>query len=239
MNISYLPSGETSLLLEFKKEISEEVNQKIRKLEIAINKANINGIIEIIPAYCSLKIDYNPLNISQSKLIDKINSLKNNISDLDIEKPEVVEIPTLYRGEDIEYVAKYNNLSVKEVIEIHSSKVYLIYMLGFITGFPYLGGMSEKIATPRLENPRTKIKKGSVGIADSQTGIYPLDTPGGWRIIGKTPLNLFDPKNKNPFLLEAGNYVKFKPIDKKEFNKIKYKMENNSYKVNSYPKDVK
>ena len=237
MELKYLPSGEDGLLIQFEKKISEKVNQQVRKLEIALKKSNIPGITDMIPTYCSLKIDYNPMKISYKKLIDKIKEIKNNISNMDIDKPFVIEIPTLYNGIDLEFVAEYNNITIDEVIYIHSSKEYLIYMLGFTPGFPYLGGMSEKISTPRLENPRSKIQGGSVGIAGLQTGIYPVDTPGGWRIIGKTPLKLFDTGRENPFLLESGNYLKFISINKKEYEKIEEKIKNNNYEIKKYYRD--
>lgn len=123
-------------------------------------------------------------------------------------------------GIDIKNVASYNNLTVDEVIKIHTSREYLIYMLGFTPGFPYLGGMDERIATPRLEVPRTKIYGGSVGIAGSQTGVYPIDSPGGWQIIGRTPLKLYDENREEQILLRAGDFIKFVPITLDEFIEI-------------------
>jgi len=138
----------------------------------------------------------------------------------------------LYGGEygpDLEFVAQYNKLSVEEVIKIHTEKEYFIYMLGFSPGFPYLGGMSDKIATPRLEKPRIKVSEGSVGIAGGQTGIYPINSPGGWQIIGRIPVKLFEIKEKFPFLLKSGDYLKFYPINQKEFKEIKKKVEEGNY----------
>jgi len=234
VELKYLPSGEDAILIQFEKKISEKINQQVRRLEIALKKSNIQGITDMIPTYCSLKIDYSPVKINYEKLIDKIKDVKNNISNMDIDKPHVIEIPTLYNGIDLEFVAEYNNITVDEVINIHTSREYLIYMLGFAPGFPYLGGISEKISTPRLENPRSKIQGGSVGIAGSQTGIYPVDIPGGWRIIGKTPLKLFDTGRGNPFLLESGNYLKFISIKKKEYEKIDKKIKNNNFEIKKY-----
>ena len=147
---------------------------------------------------------------------------------------EIVEIPVFYGGElgpDLDFVANYNQLSSEEVVKIHSSEEYLIYMIGFTPGFPYVGGMSEKIATPRLQTPRTKIPAGSVGIAANQTGIYPVESPGGWQLIGRTPLQLFDYRKENPFLLDAGHYLSFKPIDQSEFNKISEEVLKGTYQV--------
>ncbi|MBO1911088.1 5-oxoprolinase subunit PxpB, partial [Microvirga sp. 3-52] len=118
-------------------------------------------------------------------------------------------------GPDLEYVAKSNNLSIEEVIQIHSENEYLVYMIGFAPGFPFLGGMDKRIATPRKETPRLTIPSGSVGIAGKQTGVYPLETPGGWQIIGRTPLDLFLPDMSPPTLLEAGDKIRFMPVSAK------------------------
>lgn len=238
MNFEYLISGENSITLEVGNEISEDINQQVRMMTIAIEQSDIKGVIELIPTYRSLKIDYDPCQIKYNALVEAIKTLQDNLSTLDIERPEVIEIPVLYKGPDLEYVSEHNNISKDEVIKIHSSQEYLIYMLGFTPGFPYLGGMSEKIATPRLEQPRAKIDAGSVGIAGCQTGIYPIESPGGWQLIGKTPLKLFDNNRENPFLLASGNYLKFVPIDQQTFDKIKVQVDQNDYQVKTYLKDV-
>ena len=235
----YLQAGDQALNMEFGNEISQEINRKIRAITLAIEREKIEGIVEVVPTYRSLMIHYDPLEIEYKKLVGTLKKLESNLANIDLPAPEVIEIPTLYGGEygpDIENVAKHNQLSVKEVIKIHTSKEYLIYMLGFTPGFSYLGGMDQRIATPRLQSPRTKIPGGSVGIAGEQTGIYPIDSPGGWQLIGRTPLNLFDPKDKDPILLKAGNYVAFKPIDEEEYKKIEEEIENGAYRCYRYPK---
>jgi inhibitor of KinA len=137
-----------------------------------------------------------------------------------------VSIPVCYGGEygpDLEYVARHHNLTPEEVISIHSEGEYLAYMIGFAPGFPFLGGLSEKIATPRRPSPRTSIPAGSVGIAGMQTGVYPISTPGGWQLIGQTPVKLFLPKQNPPSLLQAGDIVKFEPISKEEYQEMQAK----------------
>lgn len=235
----YLQAGDQALNIEFGNEISQEINRKIRAMTLAIEREKIEGIVEIVPTYRSLMVHYKPLQIEYEKLIGILKKLESNLKNIDLPAPEVIEIPTLYGGEygpDIENVAKHNKLSIKEVIKIHTSKEYLIYMLGFTPGFSYLGGMDQRIATPRLQSPRTKIPGGSVGIAGEQTGIYPIDSPGGWQLIGRTPLNLFDPEKKDPILLKAGNYVAFKPIDEEEYKKMKKEVEKGTYSCHRYPK---
>ena len=151
-----------------------------------------------------------------------------------------MEIPVLYGGEygpDLNYVAEYNHLTPEEVVRIHTSAEYLIYMLGFTPGFSYMGGMDERIATPRLESPRVLIPAGSVGIAGKQTGIYPIDSPGGWQLIGRTPVKLYDAHRDNPILLDAGLHVKFIPVDKSEFQRIESRIEQGRYHCHTYVKE--
>lgn len=221
MNIS--PSGDSAIVICFGEKISELLNLKVRSLKLAIERQEVIGIIEMTPTYCSLMIHYNPLLIGYEHLIKKVSEINENLEEIDLPKPSIIDIPTLYGGEygpDIENVARHNNLSTEEVIQIHASRAYQIYMLGFTPGFPYLGGMDERIATPRLATPRTKIVGGSVGIAGSQTGIYPIDSPGGWQIIGRTPLALYDPKCDEPILLKAGETIRFIPIDQETYDRM-------------------
>ena len=164
-----------------------------------------------------------------------------SLSSIPIPPPTVIEIPVLYGGEmgpDIENVAEHNHKTVEEVIKIHTSEEYLIYMIGFIAGFPYLGGMSKEIATPRLKSPRVKIEGGSVGIAGEQTGIYPVASPGGWQLIGRTPLKLYDADREKPVLLEAGQYIKFAAVTEEEYKMIEKEVEDGTYKYVVYDKEV-
>ena len=220
--ISFAPRGDNSIQITFGNEIKDEINQEIRKYLFALEKENVPGIIETIPSYCHLNVLYDGEKYYYEEILDGLYKIKEDFSEIDIPEARVVEIPVVYGGEygpDLENVAKHNNLSPEEVIKIHSSEKYLIYMLGFTPGFPYLGGMNEKIATPRLREPREKIWAGSVGIAGNQTGIYPIESPGGWQIIGRTPLKLFDINRKPEILLRAGDYISFYPISIEEFNK--------------------
>ena len=227
----FLYAGDSSIVIEFGNEISKDINRELRNLTDALDNLNYDFIREIVPTYRSIIIHYDSLKISFEKLKEKIIEAGNTKRDSEEKKINIVEIPVLYgeeAGPDLEEVAKHNGLSIEDVIKIHSSGEYLIYMLGFTPGFPYLGGMDEKIATPRLAKPRLKIPAGSVGIAGSQTGIYPMESPGGWQLIGKTPLDLFDPQSEDPFLLNAGDYIRFIPITKEEYDSvIRDKMEVN------------
>ncbi len=224
INMKLLLLGDSAVSAQFGEEICPEINQQVTALRDALEEAaakgEIQGLGEMVPTYCALLINYNPLVLSYDELSAKLEELSQGLvvkSDTD---RQVVEIPVAYGGEygpDLAEVAAAHGMTEQQVIDIHSQPEYPIYMLGFVAGFPYLGGMSEKIATPRKESPRLKIEAGSVGIAGSQTGIYSVESPGGWQIIGRTPLKLYDTDREQPVLLSAGQYIKFKPISGAEY----------------------
>lgn len=219
----FLIVGDTGLLIEFGDKIDPEINQKVQKLFIALEKIGVDGITEAMPTYRSILIFYDPSKITFERIKEKILAIENRVTDMVIPPPKVVEIPVIYGeeyGPDLEFVAQHNGLTPEEVIDIHTSGTYLIYMLGFTPGFPFLGGLSERLFTPRLKTPRALVPAGSVGIANNQTGIYPIDSPGGWQIIGRTPIKLYNPRHENPILLKAGNYIKFKKITDAEYRKL-------------------
>jgi inhibitor of KinA len=219
----FLLAGDKGLLVEFGVAIDPEINQKVRQIFLSIEKAPIEGVTEVIPTYRSILIFYDPFTTGPKIVEKEILGREDKLDEQEIPPPETIEIPVVYGedfGPDLEFVASHNNLSPEEVIEIHTSGTYLIYMLGFTPGFPFLGGLSEELFTPRLENPRQLVPAGSVGIANNQTGVYPIDSPGGWRLIGKTPVKLYEPKRSPPILLKAGNYIRFRSISKKEFQEI-------------------
>ncbi|MDP0489033.1 MAG: 5-oxoprolinase subunit PxpB [Fusobacterium sp. JB020] len=225
--MKFLKAGDSSLVIELGNEISPIINFKLKKITEFLDNANIKGIKDLLPTYRSIIVYYNPLIVSfeEIKEIVEINCNFEHENTENIEK-EIVEIPVVYGGEyglDLENIAAHNNLTTEEVIKIHTSGEYLVYMLGFTPGFPYLGGMDKKIATPRLKEPRTKIPAGSVGIAGEQTGVYPIESPGGWQLLGRSPLDFFNPNSEKPFLLKAGQYIKFVAITEEEYLKLKGK----------------
>lgn len=219
-NIKILPSGDSAVLIRFGSVISEELNREVRKLSAQLTAEKIKGIIELIPSYSDLTLLYNPLIVSFKTIYKTIETMLEETREPEEMHERILEIPVCYEasmGTDLEEVSRHTGLGTEEIIQIHSSATYRVYLLGFTPGFPYLGGMKKQIACPRKSNPRQSIPAGSVGIAGNQTGIYPIDSPGGWQIIGRTPLRLFDPGRKDIFLFRAGDRIRFRPIDKEEF----------------------
>jgi len=220
-----MPFGDTALVVELGNAISLEANSKVLALNEAVLKAKIEGIEEIVTTYRSLLIRYNPLKTTYEQLAFHIKDIAQVLEkkSLEIEGKKII-VPVAYGGEygpDLSYVAKHHGLSEGQVVKLHSGREYRVYMIGFVAGFPYLGEVPDEIATPRLETPRLKVPAGSVGIAEKQTGIYPCEAPGGWRVIGRTPVKIFDPQQEPPALIKPGDRVKFKPISKKEFEIIR------------------
>ena len=230
----FLLGGDKALYIELGSSIDRGVNRQIKRLVRSIDEASIPGVIDLAPTYCSILVYYDPLRIAVDDLQRRLTSLSQSTTQESSEVARVVEVPSLYGGEygpDLDFVASHNNLSQEEVIGIHTGSDYLVYMLGFNPGFPYLGGMSERVATPRLSTPRVKIPAGSVGIAESQTGVYPLDSPGGWRLIGRTPVPMFDPNRDPPAIAQAGDYVRFVSIDKARYQELEDQVKAGAYQV--------
>lgn len=227
-----LTAGDSALLIEFEQKISPEINAQITAFVHLLKEQHIEGVTDLIPAFASLLINYDPRVIGYKELKGRVEELlKIEVSE-ETTEARVFEIPVCYGGKygpDIENIAQHAGLSQQEIIDIHCSKDYLIYMLGFLPGFVYLGGLDERIHTPRLANPRISIPAGSVGIAASQTGIYPLNSPGGWQLLGMTPVKTYDPEREVPILVEAGDYIRFVPVTEDEFLEIKKQVDEGTY----------
>ena len=216
-----VPVGDQAVSVMFEEKIDLKVNQKVQKLHRFLKEHKIQGIRESIPSYCSLLIFYDPLQISYKKVTSIVKKVKDDMHDIDHQNNRMIEIPVVYGGkygEDLETVAVYAGMSQEEVIQIHTEPVYYVYQIGFLPGFPYLGGLDPRIHAPRLANPRLEIPAGSVGIGGEQTGIYPLASPGGWQLIGRTPLALYQKDREPPVLLQAGDRVKFVRIREEDAN---------------------
>lgn len=238
LDFTFKIAGDRSVLVEFGDEIDEQTNRSVRFLAELIDSSQLKGVNETILGYTNLLINYDPVDITYEQLKKRIITLIKKIDRFEPQEENVIEIPVLYGSEwgpDLSDVAEFNNLTEEEVIHIHTEPSYLVYFLGFTPGFPFLGGMSEKIITPRLSNPRTRIRAGSVGIANNQTGIYPVSSPGGWRLIGHTPIPLYAPKKEWPFLLSPGDKLKFKAITKEEYAEIVNRLQKNEYNIVNEP----
>ncbi|MCL6588123.1 MAG: 5-oxoprolinase subunit PxpB [Anoxybacillus sp.] len=237
LNYEFIPLSENALIIKFGDQINYDIHRRVRQFINYFTDHHIEGIIEVVPAYTTVTVYYDPIqfvkNLNRKSHIEVLpfericTVLKNILSSLEsvnISHGNEVVIPVCYGGEfgpDLEFVAHHNGLTPEDVIQIHSGAEYLVYMIGFAPGFPYLGGMPEQIATPRRSSPRLKIPAGSVGIAGMQTGVYPIETPGGWQLIGRTPLPLFVPENNPPTLLQAGDRIRFRAISRQEYDEWK------------------
>ena len=228
MNYPILPCGDCAVTVQVGYEISEETNRKVVSLMRTLAEAAIPGLRELVPSYSAVCVHYDPEQISYEQLLERLNDLEIKELSSESASQKIVEIPVCYGGEygpDLAFVAERNGLSPEEVIAIHSGGTYLVYMLGFLPGFAYMGGMDERIATPRLASPRAKIPAGSVGIAGGQTGIYPLASPGGWQLIGRTPVKMFAMEGETgKFALSAGDRVKFVPISEEQYREMEGKV---------------
>jgi inhibitor of KinA len=221
MKYKIFPLSDSAITIDFGNVIDEKTNDFVMKLYRFCSENPFIGMIEAMPAYASLTIFYDVLKVRKLNIEAKTafgfakKYLETNLQKVDnqfVTQFGLVNIPVIYDGEDLAFVAEYTQLSIEEVIKIHTSPIYRVYMMGFLPGFAYMGGLDARIATPRKATPRTKVPAGSVGIAGNQTGIYPSESPGGWQLIGRTELQLYTPKSPEITLLKAGDLVKFVKI---------------------------
>ncbi|MFD0589988.1 5-oxoprolinase subunit PxpB [Paenibacillus sp. GCM10027627] len=235
VQIQVEPLGDSCVLIRLGEGISEELHKRVMAFAASVEQKPFAGFIECVPAYASVAVHYNPLIVWKSRtgaeiahetIVETVAERLRPLAHLSIERTSggaegrIVEIPVCYGGEfgpDLEEVAKYCGMRPEETIKRHSDATYLVYMIGFAPGFPYLGGMPQSLAVPRRSTPRTRIPSGSVAIGGAQTGIYPVATPGGWHIVGRTPLMLFRPQQEPPTLLMAGDRIRFVPISARQF----------------------
>jgi KipI family sensor histidine kinase inhibitor len=203
------------MIIEWADEIDDRVNDRIHAFAQTLRRQNRPEITDLIPAYSSLVVCYDPIKIAHSQVYSQLEALLNTSRELESESSRLIEIPTRYGGEfgpDLGFICKRSGLSENQVISLHASATYRVYMLGFVPGFAYLGSVPLEIAAPRLESPRTRVPAGSVGVAGRQTGVYPVESPGGWRLIGRTEIEMFDPTQDPPTLLRPGDRVRFRVV---------------------------
>jgi inhibitor of KinA len=207
-----VPQGDRAILIQLGDEIDLDVNHRVHALDARLQLKPPAGVIETVPAYATILVHYDPLTLSTAQVTAWLKEGMEMAYEGQMLKPRRIEVPVRYGGEggpDLEAVAAYHKMSTDEVVRLHTSREYTVFMMGFTPGFPYMGTLDGKIAMPRLKTPRTRVAAGSVGIAEAQTGIYPIESPGGWQILGRTSLKLFDPEAAQPFLFAPGDRVQF------------------------------
>jgi inhibitor of KinA len=232
-----VPLGDAALLVNFEQKIEEAINSAIINLADAIRRADVEGVINVQPAYCSLAVKYDSRKLNFSSVEKIIHDCSDGIFiEKEKEEGKVWSIPVCYEPEfawDISDLSQFLKLSVDEIIELHTASLFRVFMMGFLPGFPYLGKLPQKLKCKRKDVPRKIVPAQSVGLAGEQTGIYPISAPGGWQIIGKTPIKIFDSSKRNPFLFKAGDSLKFNSISKKEFYSIEAEVESGTFNFNS------
>jgi inhibitor of KinA len=203
-------ASDQSLLVYLGEKIDLETHRRVLKLLRLLEAEPIPGLRNLHPGYNSILIVFDPLDQEHKNIEHTVATLLNRLDDAALSDPRTVEIPVIYDGPDLADVAQIHSISAARVVELHSQAIYTVYCLGFVPGFAYLGGLPAELATPRLESPRKKVPKGSVAIGGTQTGVYPFETPGGWRLIGRTPLEIFDPETAELSKLRIGDQVRFR-----------------------------
>jgi len=215
------PEGDSTLVIEFDERVDPVVNARAIRLADAIQYSGIAGIRDVVPTYRSVAVFFDPLRTSYKSLVDWVTRAASAVPEGVVEQSQtLIRVPVCYDedlGPDLLSVASLANLSINQVVALHASTIYRVFMLGFLPGFAYMGIVDERIRAPRRATPRPRVPRGSVGIAGAQTGVYPLDVPGGWQLIGRTPVRPFDPSRHEPFLFKPGDAVRFMPIDRSEY----------------------
>ena len=225
------PLGDRALLIRLGDTIDEKTDRLVRAVCARLESRRVASMIEVVPAFVSVTIHYEPSTVPNGddaaspyeRFAASVTAALVELGDEPLPPPRRMEIPVCYGGEygpDLDAVAQQHELTSDEVVRLHSGATYRVYMLGFAPGFAYLGGLPRSIATPRRDEPRTAVPAGTVGIGGNQTGIYPLTLPGGWQLIGRTPLRLFDAKREPPTLLTVGDLVTFRAIEQSEFDTL-------------------
>jgi KipI family sensor histidine kinase inhibitor len=216
----FQPASDQSLLIYFGEKIALDAHQRVRRLLSLLGSQPVAGVRNLQPAYCSLLVTFDVLKLSHGELEAILRGCLDRLDDTPLPEPRELEIPTCYGGEfgpDLNEAAALHGMTPSQAIELHASVTYLVYFLGFVPGFAYLGELPEALATPRLATPRRSVPIGSVGIAGNQTGVYPFATPGGWRLIGRTPIAMFRPDRSSMSFLSIGDRVRFAPISAGRF----------------------
>jgi inhibitor of KinA len=233
VNPRFLVSGDTAVIVEFGQRVDRDLSARVLRLSARVREAKIAGVTETVPTYRSLMVLHDPLEIDSACLIARLERLVHSGGGEPVER-KLWRIPACYEegyAPDLSDVAVRTGLSEDEIVNLHTTHVFHVYMLGFVPGFPYMGDLPDSLVLPRRTDPRVKVPAGSVAIAAGQTAIYPVESPGGWHLIGETPVRLFDLRLPRPALLSPGDKVSFIPITAAEFDEIRSAVESDSYRV--------
>jgi inhibitor of KinA len=218
-----VPAGDAAFTIEFAERIDPLVNAQAIALAGAVRAAAVIGVRDVVSTYRSVTVYFDPLKTEHRHLVARLETEARRPAGTVAPDGRLVRIPVCYGGAfgpDLSDVAAFGHVAEEEVIRLHASKPYRVFMLGFVPGFAYLGLVDDQIAAPRRRTPRVRVPSGSVGIAGAQTGVYPTETPGGWQLVGRTPIKPFDPSRREPFLMQPGDAVQFYPIDLAEFDRL-------------------
>lgn len=217
------PEGDAALMIRFADDMTPQVNALVHAARARLAQTHVAGVTDLLGAYCTLMVCYDPLTVSYTELSAQVGACLRGLEPQDAHNGRVIEIPVCYGGDlgpDLPDVARHAGLSADQVVALHAAGDYTVCMLGFLPGFAYLWGLDERLATPRLETPRVSVPAGSVAIGGAQTGVYPMASPGGWRIIGSTPARLYDPHRDEPIPYAAGDVLRFVPIDRQRYDEL-------------------
>jgi inhibitor of KinA len=233
--VKFLSSGDSALIVEFGDRADRAISDQVLALAARVGALDVAGVVELVPTFRSLMVHYDPLRTSAQELVAIITKALTSKSALD-RKRRLWRVPICYEPDfapDLESVARATKLSTAEVVRLHAGTRYHVYMIGFVPGFPYMGDLAEALVLPRRVDPRIHVPPGSVSIATTLTAIYPLDSPGGWHLIGTTPIRMFDVHAKPPALFSPGDAVEFEAIDAASFARIKFASERREYRPES------
>jgi KipI family sensor histidine kinase inhibitor len=233
MSVRFLPSGDTAMVVEFGDRVDRDLNERVLHLSTLVREAKLPGVVETLPTFRSLMIHYDPLVTDCANVTAAVKLLLNRKHGA-LERSRLWRIPACYaesHAPDLMDVAQRTGLGADEIVRLHSSTRFHVYMIGFSPGFPYMGDLPEPLVLPRRVDPRVRVPAGSIAIATGMTSIYPVESPGGWHLIGATPVRMFDLRWPQPALLSPGDWVSFEPVDEREFEAIHAAVAANTYEV--------
>lgn len=235
MDVRFLNAGDTAMVVEFGDGIDRALSDRVLRLGARVRAARLRGVVETVPTFRSLMVHYDPLSTDHGSLQRELGALLED-DDASTGEARLWRIPACYEAAyapDLEEVAQRTGLTAAEVIRLHSGTLFHIYMIGFVPGYPYMGDLPPALVLPRRADPRVRVPPGSIAIASSMTAIYPLESPGGWHLIGTTPIRLFDASQPRPALFSPGDKVRFEPVDAPQFEEIRQASASGSYRLSS------